>query len=258
MSGPDRPACCPVAWNLFRVFVVAAFAAAAFLGGRALRADHHEKDFEKPENATVLFDGKDLSKWQHRNGSEATWNLADDGDAGKAMEVKAGGGGDVMTKEKFKDDFVLHIEFMPPNMPDQTGQGKGNSGVYLQDNYEIQVLDSYGLDPIQNNDCAAIYNQKAPDKNAAKPPAEWQTYHIEFTAPKWDANGQKTSNARVTVYWNGELVHDDVEIPGPSGGAEGERPEGGSIRLQDHGNPVRFRNIWVREFKELEGKMPTK
>jgi len=185
----------------------------------------------------VLFDGKDLSKWQkYPDGGEAKWKVADG-----YMEVA---GGDIITKDKFKD-MKLHVEFMPPYMPDAKGQARGNSGVFVMDNYEVQVLDSYGLPKLEVGDCAALYSKKTPDKNAAKPPAQWQTYDIDFTAPKFDASGKKTANARITIYWNGEKVHDNVELEKPLPGGSGEKPEGGGVRLQDHGNPVRFRNIWV-------------
>jgi hypothetical protein len=113
------------------------------------------------------------------------------------------------------------------------------------DNYEIQVLDSYGLPKLEVGDCAALYSKKVPDKNAAKPPAQWQTYDVDFKAPRFDAAGKKTTNARITLYWNGEKVHDNVELEGPLPGGSGEKPQGGGIRLQDHGNPVRYRNIWI-------------
>lgn len=230
----SKLACCPVARNVGRVSIVALAAVGLFMTIQSLAAKEHEK----PDNAVMLFDGKDLSKWQHRGGEKPTWKVEDG-----AMVVT--GGGDLITKEKFKDDFVLHVEFAPNDVGEgPTGQARGNSGVYLQDNYEVQVLDSYGVEKLEPGDCAGLYGIKPADKNMAKPPGEWQTYHIEFTAPKFEGE-KKVKNARVTVYWNGEKVHDDVEIPGPSGGAVGESPEGGAIRLQDHGNPVKYRNIWI-------------
>jgi hypothetical protein len=129
--------------------------------------------------------------------------------------------------------------------PDVTGQNRGNSGVYLQERYEIQVLDSYGDPTRDNNEAGAIYLQKAPDVNAATPPETWQAYDIEYRAPRYDSAGAKTENARVTVTWNGVVVHDDVAITGPTGGSIPEGPATGSIRLQDHQNPVQYRNIWV-------------
>ena len=191
-----------------------------------------------PDNATILFDGKDLSKWASRkDGGEAKWKLLEDG----AMEVN--GTGDIVTKEKYQD-FTLHVEFMTPSMPDKKGQARGNSGVYLQDRYEVQVLDSYGLQS-KDDDCASIYKQKAPSVNACKPPGEWQTYDITFKAAKFDESGKKTQGARVSVVQNGQKVIDDFECTGPTGQGAPEGPQAGPIRLQDHGNPVRYRNIWI-------------
>ncbi len=185
----------------------------------------------------TLFDGGELTEWQHTDGREPTWNVSDG-----AMTV---GGGDLRTLQGF-GDYRLHVEFnLPLYPPDVTGQARANSGVYMQDRYEIQVLDSYGIDPLQTNDAAAIYNQKAADVNAALPPENWQTYDIVYHQAEFDAAGQKTANARVTVVWNGVTVQDDVEILGLTGGSRPEGPATGAIRLQDHGNPVQYRNIWI-------------
>ena len=195
-----------------------------------------------PSGAVVLFDGMDLSKWQHGDGAAARWKLVDDGAGGKAMQVQ---GGDVQTKDKFTD-FRLHIEFRTPQSPPHvTGQGRGNSGVYIQSRYEVQVLDSFGVDPIGMGDCGSIYGVKIADVNASTAPETWQTYDIDFTAARFDATGKKTGNARVSVRHNGQVIHDDVEIPGPTGGGAPESPDPGPIRLQDHGNPVQYRNIWI-------------
>ena len=189
-----------------------------------------------PAGAVVLFDGKDLSQWQRHGGGEPTWKLTDG-----EMEVASG---DIITKSKFRD-MKLHVEFMPPHMPEASGQARSNSGVFVMDNYEVQVLDSYGKETPDVGDCAALYGKKAPDQNAAKPPAQWQTYDIEFTAPRFDAAGKKMANARITLIWNGQKVHDNVELQGPLPGGPGETPDGAGVRLQDHGNPVRYRNLWV-------------
>ena len=231
------PHCCPSARTLGKITVLALLVAGLVFAARLARADDKDKPADRPKDAVVLFDGKDLSRWQaYPDGGEAKWKVADG-----YMEVA---GGDIITKDKFKD-MKLHVEFMPPYMPDAKGQARGNSGVFVMDNYEVQVLDSYGLPKLEVGDCAALYSKKTPDKNAAKPPAQWQTYDIDFTAPKFDASGKKTANARITIYWNGEKVHDNVELEKPLPGGSGEKPEGGGVRLQDHGNPVRFRNIWV-------------
>ncbi|MFC9267351.1 family 16 glycoside hydrolase [Streptomyces zhihengii] len=185
----------------------------------------------------VLFDGADRSAWQHTDGRTASWPLTDGG-----MEVCCG---DLRTKQEF-GDFRLHTEFWLPELPpDVTGQDRANSGVYLQDRYEIQILDSWGDTTPADNEAAAIYQQKAADANAARPPGTWQTYDITFRAARFDANGAKTEDARVTVVWNGVKVHDDVALTGPTGAGDPEGPTAGSIRLQDHGNKVRYRNIWI-------------
>jgi hypothetical protein len=193
-----------------------------------------------PAGAVVLFDGKDLSKWEKRNGGEVKWTLR----PGGVMEgVK--GHGDIVTKEKFGGAFKLHVEFRVPYEPGGQGQGRGNSGVYVQGRYEVQVLDNYGL-PSKNNDCAAIYEVAAPAKNVCKAPTVWQSYDILFTAPTFE-NGKKTEPARVTVYHNGVKVHDDVRIPvdNTRAGAGGDPATPGPILLQDHGHPVQYRNIWL-------------
>nr|MDT0656769.1 family 16 glycoside hydrolase [Micromonospora sp. DSM 115978] len=192
----------------------------------------------KPGERIVLFDGGSLAEWQHTDGRSATWPRLADG----AMEVCCG---DLRTKQAF-GDFTLHVEFKVPLLPPEvTGQNRGNSGVYLQERYEIQVLDSYGDPTLDTNEAGAIYLQKAPDVNAATPPETWQTYDITYRAARYDGNGAKTEDARVTVVWNGVTVHDDVAITGPTGGNIPEGPATGSIRLQDHQNPVQYRNIWI-------------
>lgn len=195
-----------------------------------------------PRDAVILFDGKDLSKWVSRDGrSPARWEVTADG----AMQVRPGTG-DIMTRDEF-GSFRLHIEFNIPAMPQASGQGRGNSGVYLHGLYEIQVLDSYQNETYGKGGCGAIYGIKDPDKNMAKPPGQWQTYDIIFIAPKFDSAGNLLSKPRVTVRWNGTLVHDNVEIPHVTAGGIGDRMRAkGPILLQDHGNPVRYRNIWIR------------
>ncbi|WP_199435028.1 family 16 glycoside hydrolase [Qaidamihabitans albus] len=185
----------------------------------------------------TLFDGADRSGWQHTDGRTVEWPLVDG-----AMEVCCG---DIRTKQAF-GDFKLHVEFWLPELPpDVTGQARANSGVYLQERYEIQVLDSYGDESLADNEAAAIYTKKAADSNAATAPETWQSYDITFRAARFDSAGAKVSDARVTVVWNGVTVHDDVAIDGPTGGGAPEGPSFGAIRLQDHGNDVRYRNIWI-------------
>lgn len=189
-------------------------------------------------NAIILFNGKDLSNWQTRSGGPAGWDV-DDG----VMTVKPGTG-DIMTKEKFTD-FMLHLEWMEPDMPDAKGQAKGNSGVYLQGRYEIQVLDSYGIEVPGKGDCGAIYNQYAPLVNACKPALQWQSYDIIFRSARIDASG-KIENARITALQNGMVIHNNVIVDGITGGAIDDKVlEPGPLLLQDHGNLIKYRNIWI-------------
>ncbi len=193
-----------------------------------------------PEGAVVLFDGKDFSKWAKKNGKdEVKWTLKD----GVMEGVK--GHGDIITKDTFGGKFKLHVEFRVPYEPGAAGQGKGNSGVYVQGRYEVQVLDSYGLKS-GKNDCGAIYEVAAPSVNACKAPTVWQTYDIEFTAPKVE-NGKKTEPARMTVTHNGIKIHDNVAVTSDNtrAGLGGDISKPGPILLQDHGHPVQFRNVWL-------------
>ncbi|MGC9380748.1 family 16 glycoside hydrolase [Streptomyces sp. MH13] len=194
-----------------------------------------------PHGARVaLFDGTAASQeqWQHTDGRRVAWPLAEE----RSMEVCCG---DIRTKNAFQD-FRLHVEYRVPLLPpDVTGQDRGNSGIFLQDRYELQILDSYGDTSPATDEAGAIYLKKAPDTNAAAPPETWQTYDIVFRAARYDDSGRKTADARVTVVWNGEKVHDDIVLDGPTASGRAETPAAGAIRLQDHGNKVRFRNIRV-------------
>lgn len=203
------------------------------------------KSSPPPEGAIVLFDGKDLDGWVKTDGKEATWKLVDlgkEGPAGRAMEVR---GGNIMTRRKFDGRFKLHVEFRVPYMPQAKGQARGNSGVYVQGRYEVQVLDSYGLKS-RNNDCGGIYEVAAPRVNACKAPTVWQSYDIDFTAPVC-ADGKKVKHARMTVWHNGVKIHDNVEIPvnNTRAGLGGDVCQPGPIMLQDHSSPVQYRNIWL-------------
>ncbi|HEV2472974.1 MAG TPA: DUF1080 domain-containing protein [Chthonomonadales bacterium] len=160
--------------------------------------------------------------------------------------VITSGGGDIVTRQTFRD-FLLHVEWKEPYMPNAHGQGRGNSGVGLLGLYEIQVLDSYGIADPGRGDCGAVYDRSAPLVNACKPPLKWQTYDILFRAPRFDADGKKVEDARVSVIQNGIVVQNNTDIPGVTGIAEGhhESPDPGPILLQDHGNKVSFRDIWI-------------
>ncbi len=174
-------------------------------------------------------------------------------DIGKGADEFAGGHLDdrgllaagSSTIRKFQS-FSMHCEFLLPFKPLGRGQDRGNSGVYMQDRYEVQVLDSFGLKG-ENNECGGIYTKARPAVNMCFPPLVWQTYDIDFTAAQFDADGRKTKNASVTVKHNGVLIHDKYEIPGTTGGGKPEGPAPGPIQLQGHGNPVFYRNVWVVE-----------
>jgi hypothetical protein len=189
-----------------------------------------------PEGATVLL-GSSLEPWVKTNGKDAPeWSVIDG--------VATVGKGNIRTKGTF-GDFQMHLEFNVPYMPEAKGQARGNSGVYLQGNYELQILDSFGLKP-QSNDCGAIYQQIIPAVNACKPPLQWQTYDITFHAAKREGD-KVIKKARLTVVQNGLTIIDDKEIgltPGGIGGIKEGEP--GPIMLQDHGNKVKFQNIWIK------------
>jgi hypothetical protein len=202
------------------------------------------KSTPPPEGAIVLFNGKSLDGWTKTDGKKPTWKLLDSG----AMEVASGG--NIISEKKFDGDFKLHVEFRVPYMPTAKGQARGNSGVYVQGRYEVQVLDSYGLES-KDNDCGGIYGIAAPKVNACKAPTVWQSYDIEFHSPKC-VDGKKTEMGRITVFHNGVKIHDDVKLTkdNTTAGLGGDPCTPGPIMLQDHGNPVQFRNIWLVPMKK--------
>jgi len=155
--------------------------------------------------------------------------------------------GDAETRQKF-GDYTLHLEFMLSYMPTARGQGRSNSGVYIHDCYELQVLDSFGLSG-ENNECGGFYSIKAPDVNMCLPPLVWQTYDIEYTGPRYDTSGNKTACAKITVKHNGVIIHDHVELPKATPGRKPEGPGPRALFLQGHGNRVQYRNVWVQEKK---------
>ncbi len=212
------------------------------------------KSTPAPKGAMVLFDGKSVDSWVKRSDGKtpAGWKLVEGG----AMQVK---GGDIHTKQKFDGSFKLHVEFRVPYFPDKKGQQRGNSGVYVQGRYEVQVLDSYGLKS-RDNDCGGIYSVAAPLVNACKAPTVWQSYDIEFTAPVCK-DGKVVEPAIMTVYHNGVKIHDKVRlvrkgkggkeviVTNTTAGMGGDPCKPGPIMLQDHGDPVQYRNIWLLPLK---------
>jgi hypothetical protein len=205
-----------------------------------------EQPGKPPSDATVLFDGKDLSQWVSlADGSPTKWITRD----GYMECVK--GSGYVRTLQNF-GDCQLHVEWAAPTPAQGEGQGRGNSGVFFGfDRYEIQVLDSYDNKTYADGAAGAVYGQYPPLVNVCLPPGQWQTYDIVYTAPRFDAEGKLLSPARETVFQNGVLIQNNVQLTGPTSwlerGPYQAHPEKQPISLQDHGNPVRFRNIWVRE-----------
>jgi 3-keto-disaccharide hydrolase len=198
---------------------------------------------DPPSDAIVLFDGRDLSKWRSGDGSPAKWTVRDG-----YVEV-APGTGEIVSADSF-GDCQLHIEWATPAVVKGEGQERGNSGVFLMGRYEIQVLDSYQNETYFHGQAGAVYKQYAPLVNASRPPGQWQTYDIIFKAPKFDEQGKVTERARVTVLQNGVLIQNNVEIYGITYNDRPAvyiaHPPEQPLHLQDHGNPVRYRNIWIR------------
>lgn len=213
-----------------------------------------EKVGSAPSDAVVLFDGKDLSKWENGKGEAAAWKVVDG-----AMEI-APKTGSIQTKEKFRD-VQLHIEWMEPKGIEGKSQGRGNSGVLIMGMYELQVLDSHENQTYADGMAGGIYGQYPPLANPTRPPGEWQTYDVVFHAPTYDGS-KMTKPATITVFFNGVLVQDHMKLIGPVNHKAltkypDKHPEKGPLQLQDHGNPVRFRNIWVRELPKKPAA-PTK
>ncbi len=185
-----------------------------------------------PEGATVLFDGTNTDQWQQAKMDDR-----------KLLSISGTPGGKgILTKQAF-GDFTLHVEFIIPFKPEAHGQERGNSGVYIQRRYEIQVLDSFG-DTALKNGCASVYTQVAPSINMSYPPLTWQTYDIDFTAARFE-EGKKVKDAFVTVKHNGVVVQDKTDIKTKTGAGQPEGPDPMPLLLQDHGNPVFYRNVWV-------------
>lgn len=198
-----------------------------------------------PSDAIILFDGKNLDNWESHDGQKAQWTVAKD-----VMTV-AKGTGDIRTKQEF-GDIQLHIEWRTPSEVEGEGQGRGNSGIFFCEKYELQILDSYNNRTYSNGQAGSIYKQSIPMVNASRPPGEWQAYDVVFISPKFKSDGTLETPGRITVFHNGVLIHHCTEIKGtteyigqPKVVAHGKGP----LRLQDHGNPTSFRNIWVRELE---------
>ncbi len=201
-----------------------------------------------PSDAIVLFDGKSLDGWQ--NGDK--WKIEDG--------VATAAGGTITSKQKF-GDCQLHVEFATPEEVKGSGQGRGNSGIYLMSRYEVQVLDSHDNQTYFDGQCGAIYKEQPPMVNACRKPGEWQTYDIIFNAPRFDADGSLETPGYVTVLHNGVLLHNHFELLGATSYTEPPRyvahADREPLQIQFHGNPVRFRNIWLREnIKPLIGLNP--
>ena len=202
---------------------------------------------QPPEGAVLLFDGTNIDQFTKAQ-------MTKDGLLMQGAFIKP-----------MFQDFNLHVEFRLPYMPEADGQQRGNSGLYLQGRYECQVLDSFGTERMING-CGALYKLKKPDLNMCFPPLVWQTYDVRFTAPRWAADGTKVRNAHITSWINGVKIHDNVSLPNKTGAGKQEEPLLTPSLIQDHGDPVRFRNIWVidrglhnvKEFPVLSPKNPPK
>jgi hypothetical protein len=197
-----------------------------------------------PSDAIVLFDGRDLSAWRHADGGPARWTVEDG-----AFTVVAGTGA-IRTVRAF-GDVQLHIEWRAPARVEGRGQDRGNSGVFFQEQYEVQVLDSYENPTYANGQAASVYKQHIPLVNASRPPGEWQSYDIVFRAPRFAEDGSVLTPAYLTVFHNGVLVQDRVEVKGitVNRGAPYYEKHAPALplMLQDHASPVSFRNVWIRE-----------
>jgi len=200
-----------------------------------------------PKNAVVLFDGKDTSAWVQGDSSPCKWNIVDG-----VLEVNTESDS-IHTKQEF-GDYHLHLEFWLPKMLDKTSQGRANSGCYQHGRYEVQILDSYENPTYKFGGVGAIYAQKDPDKNAVQPPETWNTYDIDFKAPRFDKDGKLTAQPIITVFHNGIRIHNKVAIKNQYSdeamkGQPADKLKTGPILLQNHGCKIRFRNIWIQPKK---------
>lgn len=204
-----------------------------------------------PSDAVVLFDGRDASAWVNRDGAPTKWRVEN------GALVVTPGTGDALSRESF-GDCQIHIEWSPPTPPHGEGQERGNSGVLIMGRYEIQVLDSYDNPTYADGQAGAVYGQYPPLVNVSRPPGEWQSYDIVWHRPRFDEDGRVVRPAHVTVFQNGVLMQDDVELSGPT--SHQQRPpyekhaDRLPLQLQDHQNPTRFRNIWVRDLERSQAR----
>ncbi|HKI44972.1 MAG TPA: DUF1080 domain-containing protein [Balneolales bacterium] len=202
---------------------------------------------DPPSDAIVLFGGKNLDQWVNaKTGAPAGWTVSNG-----IMTIKPGSG-DIRTKQSF-GDFQLHIEWRAPYPPKGEGQGRGNSGVYLQSLYELQVLDSYNSKTYVNGQAGSIYKEYPPLVNACRPPGQWQSYDVIFTAPRFNDDGTVKNPARVTAFQNGVLIQNNVKLKGRTlyiGHPYYEKHGPMPLLLQDHHNPVSYRNIWIRPLSD--------
>ena len=208
---------------------------------------YNAKAAKPPKGAVVLFDGtqKTVGNWISGNGKPTKWKLVE----GALESVR--GGGDLQSKKEF-GSCRLHVEFATPRVAKGTGQGRGNSGVFLMGQYEVQVLDSYNNITYPDGQCGALYGRAKPLVNASRGPGEWQTYDITFNRPTFNAKGEVTRKAKFHVVHNGHIIHDNLELSGATGwrgphsiSEYKKHADKGPLKMQYHGNPVRFRNIWI-------------
>lgn len=206
-----------------------------------------EYSVEPPSDAIILFDGSDFSNWQPREGDQVQWKLEE----GQYMEV-VDGTGDIITRDSF-GDCQLYIEWAVPEKIEGHGQGRGNSGVFFMDRYEIQILDSYENETYPDGQAGSIYGQNPPLVNASRKPGQWQSFNIIWRGPVFDDNGQLVKPARITAFHNGVLIQDNFELTGPTRHKRRlpyqAHPDRLPIRLQEHEDSVRFRNVWIRELE---------
>jgi hypothetical protein len=244
-EGPQQP------WSKYKVHDMSRTVPPIVTPGTASTSDQPGKP---PSDAIVLFDGKDLSNWQSPGGGEPVWPLENG-------SMLSSGGKPIQTKQQF-GDIQLHVEWAEPVPAKGDSQSRGNSGVFLLGRFEIQVLDNYNNPTYPDGQCGSVYGQYPPQVNACRPPGEWQTYDIVFHHPRY-AEGKMTEPAYVTVLQNGVLVQDHQRIEGPTGHMTVAKypdkplPDKGPLELQFHGNPLRYRNIWVRPLEALDHQQHT-